>query len=211
MQPDHDQTPEQDTQPVADRAVRRKADTPYGPTTGGDDQPGPDYDPAATARRVTTQEAAEGLGITVEAVRARLRRGTLSKEKDSDGTVYVLLTDDQTQRSNDRATEQHQPDDTRPSGAQREGEPTDDRSRSEHVLVEALREQIEILRSEIEDRKEEARRKDAIIMSLSQRFPELPASPGTAARRAPEEGSPMGESQEAPLRRSWFTRFFFGP
>lgn len=203
MQSEHNRTPEQDTQPADDRTVPEKADTP----TGGDDQSRTDSDLTPTARRVTTQEAAKGLGITVEAVRARLRRGTLSKEKAADGTVYVLLNDDQTERSD--ATEQPQSDDPRSSGALREG----DRSRSDDVLVEALREQIEILRSEIEDRKEEARRKDAIIMSLSHRFPELPtpASPGTAATRAPEEGSSMGESQEAPRRRSWFMRFFFGP
>ena len=41
------------------------------------------------------QEAAKILGITPEAVRQRLKRGTLAKEKAPDGTVYVLLYTDQ--------------------------------------------------------------------------------------------------------------------
>ncbi len=48
-------------------------------------------------RRVTVAEAAEALGISAEAVRMRIRRGTLQHER-HEGTVYVLLDADQTQR-----------------------------------------------------------------------------------------------------------------
>ncbi len=57
-------------------------------------------------RRVTVKEAADLLGISPEAVRARIKRGTLYKEKGSDGTVYVWLgghgTDDGTGRDQGR-------------------------------------------------------------------------------------------------------------
>ena len=41
-------------------------------------------------RRTTVAEAAEVLGISAEAVRGRIRRGTLPVEREG-GTVYVLL------------------------------------------------------------------------------------------------------------------------
>ena len=47
-------------------------------------------------RRVTVAEAAEALGISAEAVRMRIRRGTLQYER-HEGTVYVLLDADHTQ------------------------------------------------------------------------------------------------------------------
>jgi excisionase family DNA binding protein len=42
-----------------------------------------------TSQRLTVQEAAEVLGTSVDAVRMRVRRGSLPSEKDSDGRVYV--------------------------------------------------------------------------------------------------------------------------
>lgn len=183
------------------------------------DSPGPsrpDHEPTETERHVTAQEAAEVLGITVEAVRARMRRGTLRKKKASDGTVYVRLDLDRIQTGHDRS----RPHDARTSERNRpEEDRTSDLSGPDASVVEVLREQIEVLRSELEDRKEEARRKDAIIMSLSQRFPELPPAapredPGTQKLTASEarDGSQAeaGEGEE-PRRRSWLVRFFFGP
>ncbi len=46
--------------------------------------------PGPTERSVTVSEAAQALGITPEAVRMRIKRGTLSSEKRA-GRVYVLL------------------------------------------------------------------------------------------------------------------------
>jgi excisionase family DNA binding protein len=53
-------------------------------------------------QRVTVAEAAELLGISAEAVRMRIRRGTLRFERHQ-GTVYVLLDTNQT-RHVDNAT-----------------------------------------------------------------------------------------------------------
>jgi hypothetical protein len=52
-------------------------------------------------RRVTVKEATDLLGISPEAVRARIKRGTLYKEKGSDGTVYVWLGGDGTDNGTD--------------------------------------------------------------------------------------------------------------
>ena len=56
-------------------------------------------DQSSSHLRVTVQEAAKLLGISPEAVRARIQRGTLPKDKDPDGTVYVRLNDNQARQN----------------------------------------------------------------------------------------------------------------
>jgi hypothetical protein len=48
-----------------------------------------------TKHRLNTREAAEALGISVDAVRMRARRGSLASEREK-GKVYVWVDDDQT-------------------------------------------------------------------------------------------------------------------
>src|SRR5829696_8080042 len=81
-------------------------------TVGADAPKGNDQSmtgpPSAT--RVTVQEAAEALGITVEAVRARIKRGKLRREKGEGGTVYVWLDAAQTQPDKDQTSDWTRPD-----------------------------------------------------------------------------------------------------
>ena len=111
--------------------------------------------------RVTVQEAAQRLGISQDAVRQRVRRGSMRYDKDDKGRVYVYLDP-----TNTRATAVHDaPRDT-----------IYDVSRSNELVTE-LRNRIQFLETELADRKEEFRRKDHIIAALTQRIPELePAS-----------------------------------
>lgn len=142
--------------------------------------------------RVTVVEAAARLGVKEQAIRKRIQRGTIAHDKDDDGRVYVYLDpeDGATGTSIDTGMD---------------------------TLLQSLQDQIAYLRQEAEDWKEEARRKDTIIMSLTQRLPELeaPAEP-QAASDTSGKGTSRGstaplESQE-PLRpHSWPHRFFFGP
>jgi hypothetical protein len=83
------------------------------------------------------------------------------------------------------------------------------------TLVQSLQDQIAYLRQEAEDWKEEARRKDTIIMSLTQRLPELQApveSSGglqTASEGAAAKGHPGGQQEPSQRReRSWWRAFF---
>ncbi len=102
------------------------------------------------ARRVTVGEAAALLGISKEAVRMRIRRGTLRSEK-SDDRVYVWLDEDL-------------------------GANQDDVQHADQGA--AYRELIEQLRAEVEAWREEARRKDHIIAGLIERLPpQLEAPP----------------------------------
>ena len=78
------------------------------------------------------------LSITPDAVRSRLRRGTLRKDRGPDGEVLVVLDGDAS--ATDRPTDQ----------------PT-------VTLVEALEEQITYLREQAALWQEEARRKDHLL------------------------------------------------
>jgi hypothetical protein len=55
--------------------------------------------------RVTVADAGRLLGLSAEAVRMRIKRGTLASEK-VDGTVYVLLDSDQSEPDEDQASDQ---------------------------------------------------------------------------------------------------------
>ena len=148
-------------------------------------------------QRYTVREAAEVLGTTVDAVRGRIRRGTLDSMK-VDSVVYVLLDEVSRDRHTDRseATIDEPHTMSGPSPDQLE-------------LVGDLRDQIEWLRREVE-------RKDTIIMQMAQRIPELdlPRETGAASETASPRsngGTAPEDSQEPSERRSWLYRFFFGP
>src|SRR5918995_3537769 len=139
--------------------------------------------------RLTVAEAVVRLGVKEQAIRKRIQRGTIAHDKDDDGRVYVYLDPE------DGAT----------------GASIDT---SMDTLLQSLQDQIAYLRQEAEDWKEEARRKDTIIMSLTQRLPELEAPTETSgglqtASEGAAKGHPWGQ-QESSQRRSWW-RAFFGP
>jgi hypothetical protein len=144
------------------------------------------------------KEAAEFLGTTIDAVRGRIRRGTLDSVR-LDGVVYVLL--DATNR------EQHS-NQSEPAGgdAHQQTAGQSGLAADQSELVGELRGQIDWLRREVE-------RKDTIIMSLTQRIPELeaPRGPQGATEESSEvsnEGEAFPEQQEPARRRSWWRRFF---
>ena len=151
----------------------------------------------ADVRRTTVAEAAEILGISAEAVRGRIRRGTLPVEREG-GTVYVLV-------------------DTRA-----ESRTTDDQSRT---TTDQPADRTDLLIAELQDRVrslEEANRENRrIIAALTSRIPELPApqerreSPETVAEMpmGPEPQEAREDAQEAAQPRSgtpWWRRVFGG-
>jgi hypothetical protein len=145
--------------------------------------------------RLTVVEAAARLGVKEQAIRKRIQRGTIAHDKDEDGRVYVYLAPDDWATCTGAGVD---------SGMS--------------TLVQSLQDQIAYLRQEAEDWKEEAHRKDTIIMSLTQRLPELEAPAGPQAASADTSGTGPGrgstallELQEPLQRHSWLHRFFFGP
>ncbi len=152
-----------------------------------------------TSRRMTVQEAAEVLGTSVDAVRMRVRRGSLESEKEPDGRVYVWLDGDSSE--------------TKP---RLDGEPS--------ALISAKDETIRVLSEQLESEREARRRADTIIAQLTQanaalaaRVPEL-----AAPREPPEASEPVQQGlegaeprsgtpgpQEA-VQRPWWRRVFGG-
>ena len=145
--------------------------------------------------RLTVKQAAQTLGISQDAVRKRVARGTLASEKLPDGTVLVWLDADQDADEDNgfHPTQAH---------------------------LDSLEKYIARLEAELEDRKEEARRKDAIIMTLAQRVPELQA-PQEKPRESPvprsnettptETAGGSQEGTEEPTgQRSWWRRLLEG-
>lgn len=130
-------------------------------------------------QRLTIQEAAQELGTTVDALRSRVRRGTVDSEKGEDGRVFVWLGTDQ-------QTNQAPPSQAEPKARVEANE-----------LVEELRRQNEYLREQLdrerEARTEERRRHDTLMARLMDRIPEL--APGAPPAERPE---PTGEPPDAP-------------
>lgn len=158
-------------------------------------------------RRLTLSEAAEILGTSKDAVRMRVRRGTLRSEKGADGRVYVFL--------NPTANDVH------PNPEVEGGEAGPSRE-----LVEEMRGRIEDLREQLASEREAHREARRIIAGLVQRVPELEAAPGAPrpeprgsdlrAEEAPEQASSGDRragpeaSPEGPERRPWWRRMFGG-
>jgi excisionase family DNA binding protein len=149
--------------------------------------------------RLTVVEAAERLGVKEQAVRKRIARGTLHHTKDEDGRVYVYLV----------------PSDTN-AKPEAEGNSTGD-STDTYTLIRTLEDQVGYLRREVEDWKDESRRKDAILMSLTQRIPELEAPREPRGGRETATAEPHREEEHRPdtdgalrfpERRSWWRSWF---
>jgi hypothetical protein len=141
-------------------------------------------DQSQTGRqRLTVAEASEVLGITVEAVRGRIKRGTLDHERTEKG-VFVFLQADQ-------STDRPRPD----------NDQTADRLQSEGAaLISAKDETIATLRDQLEAERQahaEARRLLAAALeripaieapSEARESPETPSEPRPSTTRSPESG-----------------------
>ncbi len=143
-------------------------------------------------------DAARALGISPEAVRNRLSRGTLRSEK-VDGRVFVLI-------DRDMARHTERPIDDTPNGV-----PPDASGQ-----VEEMRARIEDLRDQLAEEREARRRADTIIMQLTQanaslasRVPELEAPQGAQdGAQRPADTTGGVEDGEMPEKRSWWQRVF---
>ena len=141
----------------------------------------------SNGRRVTMREAADELGLTVEAIRKRIQRGSIRSDKGSDGRRYVYLD------------EYHR--EVQGEGSELVGE-----------LRDRVRSLERMLEEEREARTEERRRHDTLMAQLMQRIPELEAPGGSESAAEEREGveprSSTGAPQEGSQRpeRGWRER-----
>jgi hypothetical protein len=149
---------------------------------------------SADRRRLTVPQAAEALGVTVDAVRGRIRRRKLEAERDDTGTVYVWVEASPEDRRGPSATSQRLSDD-------------------QAGRIEDLREEVAYLREQLQQANDRDRENRRIIAALTSRIPAIEApsdereSPQTA-REEPERAEPppaTGEAQE-PAWRRWRRR-----
>jgi HNH endonuclease len=133
--------------------------------------------------RMSLREAAEVLGVSKEAVRKRVIRGTLDSERDADGRVYVYL----------------------PAVAPEED--VSDKPERE-ALISEMRGRIQFL-------EDEHRRKDAILLSMTETMralsPPERESP-VSAEEGPEGAGPRpgAEGTQEAVQRPWWRRMFGG-
>src|SRR5215212_3619925 len=133
------------------------------------DQPRQDQDvqqdrPQDVLDKLTVAQAANRLGVTQDAVRKRIARGIIRHEKDKEGRIFVYLDTFETESKTDQDNE-------------RDAESKTVSDAEQDKYTRSLEDQIDFLRRELE-------RKDTIIMSLTQRIPEL--EPVQEPREAPE-------------------------
>jgi hypothetical protein len=116
--------------------------------------------------RLTVPDAAQALGISPEAVRNRLSRGTLGSIKEN-GRVFVLIDRDMARDTADQSSGAPNdiPVDTPPEGE------------APAKIVDAKDETIRVLKDQLEAEREANHENRRIIAGLVQRVPELEASP----------------------------------
>jgi hypothetical protein len=134
-------------------------------------------DESSSSRRLTVPQAAQALGITEGAVRGRVKRGTLRSHREA-GTVYVVLEGSPSALHRDQSVDS----------------PTD-----QLELMEELRRTNELLRDVITTRDEEIRRRDTIIMNMTEAMKALnPPAPedSSEARESPESSGPTSGRAE---------------
>jgi len=145
-------------------------------------------------QRLTVSEAAKTLGVSAQAVHGRIKRETIEHEVGDDGKLYVYIPDNDVDHSFNNTVV--------------------------NDYITALKSEIESLKEDREEWKEEARRKDTIIAQMNQsltaminRIPELEASPDATQSRvssADEEnkGSVPSDAQNGSQGQSWWWRIF---
>jgi excisionase family DNA binding protein len=139
---------------------------------------------------MTVHEAARHLGISEDAVRMRVKRGTLEAEREG-RRLYVLLTDEPTTEPTDRTDE----------------------------LVNELHDRIRYLERQVEEERTARYRADELLAQLMQRIPPQLEAPTQEPSESPETATPqpgrvepqapLEEAQE-PSERPWWRRVFRG-
>lgn len=143
--------------------------------------------------RVAVAEAAHRLGLSKDAVRQRIRRGTIGYEKDTEGRIFVLLS---------------------PETTQADGVHDDVDNAILYDYIEELKGRIRHLEGELERRGEEAARAQHIIAGLVQRVPAIEAPPDAPPepRESPVSATEETSGTQTPPqeeRPSWWQRLFW--
>jgi excisionase family DNA binding protein len=141
-------------------------------------EPGPDAP-------VSLAEAAQRLGISYDAARRRIARGTLPAVKVGERWFVAAPDAGPAPDPLPNTSPDPRPDVTGPAP---------------DVVISILQDEVGFLRSELESRAEEIRRRDHIIAGLVESMRALPA--GTDAQTMPQERDPAPVRDDAAARAS---------
>jgi predicted RNase H-like nuclease (RuvC/YqgF family) len=141
----------------------------------------------AVLEKLTLIEAGQALGISPDAVRMRIKRGTMQAEKDEDGRWLVWVDVEQAAAERESEREAKQAEEREP---EREGE-------RDELSAEALRARI----GELERRLEELREERDF---LRRQVENLTFAQAMAAQAQAQKALPN------PERRSWWARLWGG-
>jgi hypothetical protein len=156
-------------------------------------------------KRFSVQQAADILGISTEATRQRIKRGTLPTERDENGNVFVLLENDGTRTTED--------------GIHPNNDRTDDSTVALTSLAASQEDQIEFLRQQLQAEREANRENRRLLAAALERIPQIeapqeespPEPTGAHVSAAEDAANGTGsEDQEPQGRRSWWWRIFEG-
>jgi excisionase family DNA binding protein len=154
----------------------------------GEDRTGRNLD-----RALTVAQAADALGVSQDAVRKRVRRGTIRSERDEAGRVYVYVP------ASDRVQDKDQDTDKPPSDIT--------------ALISELREQVAYLRQQLEQANERDREHRRLLAAALERMPpqiEGPRESPLSSEDTSEgvEGRSLSEGPETGTQRPWWRRIF---
>jgi excisionase family DNA binding protein len=131
--------------------------------------------PSAGRRRLTVTEAAEALGVSIEAIRGRIKRNTIEHIRDGD-RVYVLVDANQPRPGRDEDTD-----------------------RSADLLYSELKERIAYLERQVQEEREARRRADTLLARLMDNIPALEPPPEQPASAESAEDAPERPAHAAPV------------
>jgi hypothetical protein len=147
---------------------------------------------------VSVYDAAEALGVTVDAIRKRIQRGTIAHERDEEGRVWVIL--DATSKVHDTDQDTY-------------------RTVGSAELIEEMKERIQDLREQLTAERRANEENRRIIAALTQRIPEIESPASPESRESPSEATEqpgiepqpaVGGAQETAEPRSWWRRLWEG-
>jgi hypothetical protein len=177
-------------------------------TRSGPGRPGGDR---STARPLLPiGDAAERLGISTDAIRRRIHRGTLHGEKIG-GIWHVAVPAAHDVHTRQAAGAEPIPPGDRPGGNRAESGPdraaTGEATGALSALIDAQRDEIAYLRAALSEEQEARRRADTIILELSRRPVALPADVDAAVSdlQGPQATKPA-ETTDHPS--SWLARLW---
>ncbi len=168
---------------------------------------GDKYATRRLGHRYTVPEAAEALGVTVDAIRSRVKRHTIMHVREG-GRVYVLLSGDQGVISHDQGDDQgtaHHADQPPQTGPDHRDELLEELRNRVRALEEANRENRRLLAAALEripPQLEPPRDEPGASETVAE------ASEGTDAPEEPTEPQRTAQEPEGPPRRSWWRRWF---